>query len=230
MVTLPATFDDVVNRGISGVEINCPRCFQRKPLKHAKSRVYYVANFDKERNVWWIGICGGCDQRFLVANAGQAMFPPQLVPKENDIPDAVMAARSEALRCLQIGCYEASVLMTRRALELATAQKYPGIHSLADRISKLVEDGTLPARRDFSEAELLAKLGNEGNHAHDRLYKGHEDGLPLAQDAVIALDKVLLDLYRNPSKLQAMKAQLEASFEARRLLAGAAKPLPNPVH
>lgn len=109
---------------------------------------------------------------FVVLGGGEiaATYPPEVIDFDaSGLPDRVVAALDEAVRCHAAGCYVASAIMVRKTLEEVCADRGAGGKDLYQRIEALSNSVVLPPA--FLPAlHDLRLLGNDAAHLESRTY------------------------------------------------------------
>lgn len=174
------------------LSIYCPHC-----LKHTSIRMggeeQRTGRFSTEfrsaiaisgHTQWWIGICNSCQMAVLVQGDGDRIFPdPQPPPTDPLIPASLASDLDEAKRCHAVGCYHASAVMSRRAIQRACIEKGCDTKKrLVDQITELTTQGHIT--RDIADwATVVRFIGNDGAHPSDECISREDsvDSLALAE-------------------------------------------------
>jgi Domain of unknown function (DUF4145) len=117
------------------------------------------------RTQWWIGICNSCQMAVLVRGEGERIFPdPQPSPSDPLIPTSLAGDLNEAKKCHSVGCYHASAVMSRRAIQRACIEKGCDTKKrLVDQIAELTTQGHIT--KDIADwATVVRFIGNDGAH------------------------------------------------------------------
>jgi len=150
----------------------CPYCRIRHVQTKEEFQAY--AHPGSANVVWHVLRCQNqqCRRAILQVqtNQGQALetFPFADVQLDNTvpIPDPIREDFKEAGMCLAAGCFKASLVMSRRALQRCLKDQGCNQRNLVDAIGAAVKDGVL--RKSFHPlAEEIRHYGNLGAHPDD---------------------------------------------------------------
>jgi hypothetical protein len=138
----------------------------------------------------------------------RASWPAETIDFDaTDLPAVVVEALDEAVRCHSAGCYRATALMVRRALELVCDLEDAKGPNLAGRIKALRTKVSLPT--ELLEAlDDLRYLGNDA--AHVELKSFDAVGKDEAEAALLIAKEILKGLYQ----MRALRAKLAALKKA----------------
>lgn len=133
----------------------------------------HMARYDDElfayrpgRSVWIVAVCHTCSGALLVdlGESGEVYPDPLPPPVATEIPAAIRSDLEEALQCLYSGAFNASVMMSRRALQTAAGElgASAGDH-LHVQIQGLRDEGVIT--KDQAEWAFAVKyIGNDSAH------------------------------------------------------------------
>jgi hypothetical protein len=141
-----------------------------------------------------------------------AAYPPERVDFDpTGVPERVLATIEEAIACHAQGCYVASAMMVRKALDETCRDRGATGKNLKDRIAALSDSVVLPeALLDGMDA--LRLLGNDAAHVESRDYEqvGQEE-VEIALDVAKEILKATYQLDSIVGRLTALKRQQEAT-------------------
>ena len=202
--------------------IICPHCRVKSHLTPA------THSWSREDRVWVLQKCDNCRRLVLtifkwtgsiIAEPGRGNIPTlnglpedvfpyfRLVP-DLSIPQEIAEDYSEALLCFSADAFDASVVMSRRAIE--TAAILLGAKpedTLRDKIKHLASKGLEQSLVDFAtEIRLLGNVPGAHPDKHDLLRKVQPDE---CKDVLDFLEAFLESLYIRPAKIQKLKSKRE---------------------
>jgi len=124
------------------------------------------------------------------------------------IPQEIRGDYREAGKCLDAGCYKASLVMSRRALQRCLKEQGCTAHRLVDAISEAVTNGTL--RKAFHPlAEEIRQYGNLGAHPDDdQLANATRESAKKVLDFTAL---IIHDFYEIPGAAAALKGARQPS-------------------
>lgn len=199
------------------ITLRCPVC-------HHLSRLDTVAQHDQRIGgaptypTAGIRACANpeCRTLIFVVYRGVAGRPQVLAahPAEtldydaSNLPEKVLSAFEEAIKCHAARCYRASTIMVRRTLEEVCADQGATGGTLADRLRSLSGKTVLPP--DLIDLlDGLRLLGNDA--AHVELKTFDQIAEPEAALAIQATKEILKALYQLSDLLTRMKARQKPS-------------------
>ena len=203
-VSFPASYRDY------RVSIYCPHCKQRTaldlaraPWKGSLEEGYTPALWIKNNDeIWWIGICGYCDNPVLVLNEGDKVYPTPLPSLSDErIPETIRALLDEAKLCFSVRAYNACAVMARKALQQACIDKGATQNKrLVNQIDELASQGAIT--EDLKEwAHTVRWVGNDAAHPSSSQVNKED-----AQDVLYLAEQFLHILYVTP-QIAAEQAQ-----------------------
>jgi len=150
---------------------------------------------------WWIGICNACRAPLLVLGDGVRVIPtPQPSPVSEFIPESIAKDLNESKICLAAGAFNASVVMTRRALQGAAIEQGAPAgpnDKLWKQIAWLKTNGKI-TETQFKNANTTRFIGNDGAHptqtddGEDEVRNVDRDD---ASDAIAMVEALFNSLY-----------------------------------
>lgn len=137
------------------------------------------------------------------------LFPAasyELPSDVQDIPDEVRNDYREAGKCLDAGCYKASMVMSRRALQRCLKEQGCTQKKLADAIQHAVANGML--RTAFHPlAEEIRQFGNLSAHPDDdQLKNANEDN---AKHVLHFVKLLVEEFYEVPARATSLQKKRE---------------------
>lgn len=187
------------------VSIYCPHCHRLTALRMARYRDRDGTNTSAitneiEDNVWWIGICNGCNRPVLVHDEGDTIYPhPLPSPSDSNIPDDMRADLDEAKMCFAVNCFRACTVVARRCVQRACISKGARGDKLVDQIQDLTRSGQIT--KDLEEWVTVVRfIGNDGAHPNVENVTDEE-----AQDCLKLAEQFLHVLFVTPAIAQARR-------------------------
>lgn len=209
----------------------CPHC--TKPAVIAVLETWIEHRWQYRDREWTTARCQSClgpllFERLADVADGQMypwdprvlVYPTQGGELSQAVPDTLRQTFTEAVKCMQAGCYTASVIMGRRLVEgLANLNGAQG-RTLAAKLAHLKSKGILDARL-LEWSDLIKNVGNDGAHETNSAVSRQD-----AQE-VLRFVEALVDYHYT------YRAQYDAFVERREASKAAAKekgsaPLPTP--
>ncbi len=126
------------------------------------------------------------------------------VPNDPAVPSEVVMELRESMTCLYVGCYLASMTMSRRVLQRCLKQQGFTQKTLAQQIDAAKADGTIP-KRYHALADEIREYGNIGAHPDD-----DNAALVTADNAkhLLGFVEILIhEFYELPAKAAALSKQ-----------------------
>jgi hypothetical protein len=151
----------------------CPHCGVRHVQAHTQAET--VDGVRGHRRAWQVVRCGNvaCQRLVLLllfADVVELQYPaaPQEIDAGLPVSEEIRSDFREASLCLSVGCYKASLVMSRRVLQRMLAEQGCKQRNLVDAIKAATDNGVL--RRAFHPlAEEIRHYGNLGAHPDDDL-------------------------------------------------------------
>ncbi|WP_339094621.1 DUF4145 domain-containing protein [Deinococcus sp. VB142] len=153
---------------------------------------------------WWIGLCNECHKPVLVFRQGEIIYPyPFPSPTSSEIPEEIRANLMEAKSCMSVNAYRATVVMCRRALQMACINKGANVSdNLVAQINHLKTAAVITA--DLHEwATVVRWVGNDGAHPGGAGVDKED-----AENMLELTEQFLHVLYVAPAKAAAHRAKL----------------------
>ncbi|AXG99364.1 DUF4145 domain-containing protein [Deinococcus wulumuqiensis] len=189
----------------------CPHCHTKTSITHATQRVEFVSSakivnvvWTTNKGYWWIGICNGCHKPVLVFKEGEIIWPtPMPSTTASEIPIEIRENLIEAKSCAAVNAYRASVVMCRRALQMACIGRGANAEdNLVAQINYLKTAAVITG--DLHEwATVVRWVGNDGAHPG-----GAEIDKEDAENMLDLTEQFLHVLYVAPAKAAAHRAKL----------------------
>lgn len=196
----------------------CPHCGSRAPQRLVHTQRYKDVLFNMDGTIadsdvlcaYFVAVCEGCNQILLYHETDGVLGGPfttldLLYPEsgrlDRSVPERIRAIYAEAYRSRYLAP-SAFAVQIRRALEAITEERGVTKGSLAQRLSELGSDGSLPpVLADMGD--VLRILGNLGAHA------GADDVAPGHVGVINEFFKAVVEyLYVAPSNIADIKARL----------------------
>ena len=186
----------------------CPRC----GVKHVQTRVIHGVRYGSMEEAWNIVACQNpqCNRLVLVitTDAGEVKRIYPAGHHEFDltveIPDALRDDFREAGSCLDAGCFRASMVMSRRALQRVLKAQGCDQRKLVDAINAAIKQDVL--RKAFHPlAEEVREDGNLGAHPDDEQL---DNATKEAAEHVMEFVRLIVEeFYEVPGKALRLKQQ-----------------------
>lgn len=151
----------------------CPHC----NTSHVQTEDLYRSTFNLRLPIlvhWVMVRCQNpkCERLILVIKDSQAViksiYPPGSFELDNTvtIDNEIRNDFREAGLCLSVGCFKASIVMSRRVLQRCLKEQGYNEYKLSDAIDNAMKGGTL--RKPFHDiATEIRQYGNIGAHPDD---------------------------------------------------------------
>jgi hypothetical protein len=194
--------------------INCPHC----GTQHVQTSLLYQSAHTAGKEKWLVLQCQNNKCAKLVLYRAKAvstnseeflgLYPSASYefPSESGIPTEIREDYREAGACLDVGCYKASLVMSRRALQRCLKEQGCTQKNLADAIEHAVKSNIL--RKAFHPlAEEIREFGNLSAHPDDEQLQN-----ATRENAKQILDFVALiveEFYEIPAQAKALKKKRE---------------------
>jgi hypothetical protein len=184
----------------------CPHC----GTQHVQTTPRFTEAFHPSTNATWQVLrCQnpGCQRLVLLADEGgtKRMYPGGSHELRSDISlsQAVRDEYREAGRCLDAGCFKASLVMSRRVLQRCLKEQGCSAPKLVDAIDEAVKNGLL--RKAFHPvADEIRQYGNLGAHPDDEQLGNASQ---LSASLVLRFAALLIhEFYEVPADAQSLKA------------------------
>jgi uncharacterized protein DUF4145 len=187
---------------------DCPHC----GVKHVQTQVIHGVRRGSMNEIWYVVACQNpqCDRLVLVITgasgevknlypAGHHEFDPKV-----QIPDELRDDFREAGLCLDAGCFKASMVMSRRALQRVLKAQGCGQRNLVDAIAAAMKQDVL--RKAFHPfAEEVREYGNLSAHPDDdQLDNATKES---AEHVMEFLRLIVEEFYEIPGKASRLKKQ-----------------------
>lgn len=195
--------------------MRCPLCRHEATLDPLHND-FAVPRNNGARIVWGARRCPkeDCGALIQVVIDGDIVYshPPETIDFDaTDLPEKVLAAFEEAVKCHSQGCYVASAIMVRKTLEEVCADRGALGNNLKARLDDLQGKLLLP-KEMFDALHDLRLLGNDA--AHVELSDFEAIDAPKIEAALDIGKEILKAAYQYKTlmgKLDALKAQSEAA-------------------
>jgi Domain of unknown function (DUF4145) len=183
----------------------CPHC----GAKHVQTKIKAECNDTRHNELWFFLQCQNpkCDRFFALfcnqQREPQFQYPVGKFSLPNDpkIPAEVPDEYRQAATCIAVGCYLASMTMSRRVLQRCLKQQGFEQKILAQQIDAAKADGTIP-KRYHSLADEIREYGNIGAHPDDD--KAHLATAEHAKHLLGFVDLLIHEFYELPAKASSM--------------------------
>lgn len=183
----------------------CPHCHRQTSITPLKT---HTGNSTISRDAngvdWFIGTCNYCFHPVLSQDQGAVVWPnPMPSDTSSDIPNNIRGNIIEAKKCNSVSSWRATVVMCRRAIQMACLEKGANpSDNLISQINYLKSSNIIT--QDLHEwATIVRWVGNDG---------AHPGGIePDSEDASSMLDlaeQFLHVLYVAPARAAAHRAKL----------------------
>lgn len=187
------------------ISIYCPHCHRHTSITDLPNHHGQTSwSRDFQGIDWFIGVCNFCKNTVLSRSDGGVVWPNPM-PSETaaEIPPPIRENLIEAKQCNAVSAFRATVVMCRRAIQMACVDRGANRNdSLVVQIKSLKQNGVIT--NELHEwATVVRWVGNDGAHPG-----GVE---PDAEDASAMLDlaeQFLHVLYVAPAKAAAHRAKL----------------------
>ncbi len=181
----------------------CPNCAVRNT-----SATGVAEAGGREQGIWRVYRCENQDCLKLVfihhKPDGQSFQYPAGkfdLPNDPNIPAHVPDEYRQAGTCKAVGCYLASMTMSRRVLQRCLKQQGFDQKTLAQQIDAAKADGTIP-KRYHALADEIRQYGNIGAHPDDD--QAHLVTADNAKHLLDFVDLLIHEFYELPAKVSAM--------------------------
>lgn len=155
----------------------CPHC--TKPAVIQVVEVWTQAQWAGPDKEWSAAKCQSCQRPLLFERLADShdgvvnpwnprvlVYPSPGAELSQAVPDTLRDTFSEAVKCMQAGCFTASAIMGRRLVEgLANLNGAQG-RTLAAKLADLKNKGVLDGRL-LEWSDLIKDVGNDGAHKTD---------------------------------------------------------------
>lgn len=156
------------------------------------------------------GKCSRFIMRRQLANGGKLLgfYPPGTEQLSAAAPAEIREDYEEAARCLHAGCFKASMVMSRRALQRTLKAQGCTQHKLVDAIKHAVESNIL--RKAFHPlAEEIREFGNLGAHPDDdQLSNANQSN---AEEILAFINLIVEEFYDLPARALSLKEKRTAN-------------------
>jgi hypothetical protein len=193
------------------ISMRCPLCRHEATLDRLHND-FFVQRIGGSPIKWGARRCPreDCGALIQVVIDGDVIYsyPPETIDFDaTDLPESVLAAFEEAIKCHSQGCYVATAIMVRKTLEEVCADRNAEGNSLKARLDDLQGKLLLP-REMFDALHDLRLLGNDA--AHVELSDFDSIDAPKIEAALDIGKEILKSAYqykRLMGKLDALKGQ-----------------------
>lgn len=149
------------------ISMRCPLCRHEATLDGLHPD-FFVQRIGGAAIKWGARRCpkADCGALIQVVIDGDVIYsyPPETIDFDaTDLPESVLAAFEEAVKCHSQGCYVASAIMVRKTLEEVCADRNAQGNSLKTRLDDLQGKLLLP-KEMFDALHDLRLLGNDAAH------------------------------------------------------------------
>lgn len=191
--------------------MNCPYCHIKTsitargiPGADESGRFIPARCEDNHGYFWSLGECNSCTGIVMFCETKGWVFPtPFPTPTASEIPKDIRRDLDEAKQCMSVDSLRATVVMCRRALQMACIDKGANAgDNLVAQINQLKANSVITA--DLHEwATVVRWVGNDGAHPG-----GAEVDKEDAENMLDLTEQFLHVLYVAPAKAAAHRAKL----------------------
>lgn len=201
--------DSFSQAGLASVSIRCPACRQISVLETFNQSDWHVSPASLTVGQRRCPNPECHTHLFVVHEAGRvaASYPPEVIDLDStNVPENVVAALEEAIKCHANQCYIAGAIMVRKTLEELCADRGASGANLKERIGALGTKVVLP-KELLDGLDDLRLLGNDAAHIESKEYDsvGREE----VEVGIEFTKEVLKGVYQMSellSRLRALKA------------------------
>lgn len=201
--------------GAGDLSLRCPACRHQAILQALHQDFQAVQRDGRGTVAWGARRCPNpeCGALILVIKHGQTVisYPAETIDFDaSDLPERVLAALEEAVKCHAEQCYVASAIMVRKTLEEVCAERGAGGPNLKERLDALRNNVNLPEPM-FDALQDLRLLGNDAAHIESQVFNKVDQ-----EEVEIALDitkEILKATYQLSSIMNRLEARKKASAD-----------------
>jgi hypothetical protein len=131
-------------------------------------------------------------------------YPPETIDFDaSNLPVKIKDSLEEAIKCCAAGCFRASALMIRRALEELCEDRSAVGGNLKARLSALGTKVVIPTEL-LDAADELRLLGNDAAHVEAKEYDNV--GKPEVEAALLLAKEILKGVYQYSNLVKTLRA------------------------
>lgn len=191
------------------IRVRCPGCRHQGTLDVLVPD-QYVGGGQGLGLVWGVRRCPNeaCGALIFVVWSGETrtweVIPAETIDFDaSDLPEPVVAALEEAVKCHASQCYVAAAIMVRKTLEVVCDDRGATGSNLFERIQSLGTVVVLPQAM-LDALQDLRLLGNDAAHIESQVY--NDVGQPEVEAAIAVTKEILKATYQYESIMGQLRA------------------------